>query len=111
MILTHLFQTPGEIITSDYLLHYNILSFRQFVNKYRNFKDFPKTTSLGRPVKALRTLLVDLANDPAITDSALQTFYREQIAYSPDEIETIQRKHPSAFIEIRSVANFMGSGK
>jgi hypothetical protein len=105
-VLTHLFQTEGEMITSDLLLHYNIFSYRQFLNKYRNFQNFPKFTSLGRPVRPLRMLLVDLVNDPNISNEELMAFYQKYILYSPEDIEIIGEKFPSAFIEINSVSDF-----
>ena len=108
-LLTHLFHTPGEIKSVDYLLHYNILSYRQFLNKYRNFQDFPKFTSLGRPVRPLRTLLVELVNDGHFADDYLADYYRKHILYSSEEIEIIRKEHPSALIEINSVSNFFGS--
>jgi hypothetical protein len=107
--LTHLFHTDGEIIKSDYLLHYNILSFRHFLTKYRNFKNFPRLTSLGRQVRPLRTLLVELVNDPNVTNDELLDYYLKYIAYNPEDIATIQKFNPAAIIEIESVSNFISS--
>jgi hypothetical protein len=104
--LTHLFQTKGEIKTVDLLLHYNIFSYKQFVTKYRNFKDFPKFTSLGRPVRPLRALLVKLVNDNQISDTCLLDYYRKYILYTIEDIDTIKKKYDSAFIEIASISNF-----
>jgi hypothetical protein len=108
--LTHLFQTEGDIITRDYLLHYNILSFQQFVNKYQNFRNFPKFTSLGRQVRPLRTLLVALVNDPDRSPDDLLDYYQKYIVYSADDIATIRDRFDSAFIEIDSVSKFFAAG-
>ncbi len=108
-ILTHLFQTVGEIKTFDFLLHYNTFSYRQFLNKYRNFQNFPKSTSLGRPVRPLRTLLVELVNNCHFSNDYLMDYYQKHILYSPEDIEMIRKKHDSAFIEINSVSNFFKS--
>jgi hypothetical protein len=104
--LTHLFHTDGEIKTVDFLLHYNIFSYKQFLNKYRNFQNFPRVTSLGRPVRPLRTLLVELVNDGHFSNDYLADYYRQHILYSPEDIELIRKKHGSAFIEINSVSSF-----
>lgn len=108
-ILTHLFQTEGEIIEADFLLHYNIFSFGQFLNKYQNFNNFPKFTSLGRPVRPLRTLFVELVNGHHFSDDYLRDYYQKHIAYSPQDIEGIREVYNSAFIEIDSVSDFFGS--
>jgi hypothetical protein len=107
--LTHLFQTEGDIKTADLLLHYNIFSYKQFVAKYCNFKDFPKFTSLGRPVRPLRALFVKLANDSHLPKEYLMDYYKKYILYTAEEIETIRRKYDSAFVEISSISKFFRS--
>lgn len=103
---THLFHTEGETITADVLLHYNIISFAQFLAKYRNFKDFPELTSFGRKVRPLRTLFVALANDARLPKEALLDYYNRHIIYTPVDIEAIRSRSESALIQIRAVADY-----
>jgi hypothetical protein len=109
-ILTSSFQTPGDKITANYLLHYNVFSFPHFVAKYKNFNNFPELTSLGRKVRPLRTLFVKLVNDPENSQADLMAYYQKHIVYSHEDIELIRKENNSAFIEINSVPDFFNRG-
>lgn len=109
-ILTSSFQSPGKMITAEYLLHYNIFSFSHFMAKYYNFKNFPELTSLGRKVRPLRMLFVRLVNDPDNSQEDLLTYYQKHIVYSREDIEMISRGNKFAFIKIHSVADFVSRG-
>jgi hypothetical protein len=110
-ILTSSFQTPGDTITANYLLHYNVLSFPHFVAKYQNFNNFPERTSLGRKVKPLRTLFVKLVNDTENSQKDLMAYYQKYIMYTHEDIELIRKKNNAAFIEIHSVSDFFNHGQ
>ena len=88
----HSFHTAGRIIKEKYLLHYNILSLRQFICKYRNFNGFPQYTSFGHKVRPLRTLFVRLANDPQMTEMDLLEYYDNNIRYTEQDIIIIKSK-------------------
>ncbi len=105
-VLTSKFHTPGEKRDAETLLHYNILSFPHFVWKYRNFRNFPEFTSLGRRVRPLRTLFVDLVNDPTLTAAELSSYFQNHVLYTSDDIAAIRAADANAFVDIRAVADF-----
>lgn len=102
----HRFHTEDAIRTVPWLLHYNIASYPHFVSKYHNFCNFPAFTSLGRPVRPLRTLLVSVVNEYGLPDAALAEFYRREIAYTPQEIETVRNRLQDGVIRLDSVAEW-----
>lgn len=98
---THRGCPAGETVAMDWLLHYNIFSFRQLLNKYRNFSDSP-----DRPgARPLRTLLKKVVND-GFPEEFLAEYYRRHIRYSQEEIEQIRQMAGGAFREIQAAANF-----
>jgi hypothetical protein len=102
----HRFHTEGAIRTVPWLLHYNIASYLHFVSKYHNFRDFPAFTSFGHPVRQLRTLLVNVVNEYGLSEAALAEFYRREIAYTPQEIETIRTRRDDGVIRIDAGADW-----
>jgi hypothetical protein len=102
----HSFHTGGQIIKEKYLLHYNIMNFRHYLAKYKNFKDFPTFTSFGHKVRPLRTLFVRLANDPQKTEEELMEYYKHFIMYTDPDIQTIQKELTCPFSEINGVLSF-----
>lgn len=99
---THDCHSEGERVTRETLLHYNFCSFRQFLNKYRNFRDFPNRKN-ARP---LRLLLRDVVNHGGFTEEYLLEFYRDNIRYSEEDIAAIKALDAQAFIEINAAADF-----
>ncbi len=108
-ILTHNFQTNGKMVHANHLLHYNICSFRHFINKYQNFENFPEFTSLGRKVRPLRTLMVNLVNNGDYSEEYLRTYFKENILFAPDDIERARQLYKEAFLEISSVQTFFSA--
>jgi hypothetical protein len=102
----HSFHSNGKIIKEKYLLHYNILNFRHFLVKYKNFKDFPQFTSFGHKVRPLRTLFVRLANDPQKTGEELIEYYKNHIMYNNLDIQIIKKELTAPFLEINAVSSF-----
>jgi len=112
MAFSHLvsrFQTTGRVVRTNWLLHYNILGFQHFLTKYRNFSDFPSHTSLGRPVRASRLLLVELVNGGRLGEAELEEYFRTNILYRPDEVAFIKDRCPAAIAEIAGAETFFGA--
>lgn len=103
---SHECYTDGEMIAKEYLLHYNIYSYRQFLNKYRNFSNYPKRRSHGRPVRPLRVLLTNVVNSGSFSDEFLLDYYKKHIMYSEEDIELIRNLARNAFHEIYAVSDF-----
>ncbi len=101
-ISSHQCYTYGETVSKDYLLHYNIYSYRQFLNKYRNFSDYPNR----RNARPLRLLLRDLVNSGSFSDGFLVDYYKKNVMYSEEDIELIRSLMEDAFHEIYSVSDF-----
>jgi hypothetical protein len=102
-ITPHRCHTDGEILHSEYLLHYNITSYKQWLNKYRNFANYPEK----RRARPLRLLQVAVVNHGGFTEEELRDYFARHVIYSEEEIEEIQALDPQAFLEIHAVANFM----
>jgi hypothetical protein len=103
------FQTRGQIVRTKWLLHYNVLGFQHFLSKYRNFRDFPSHTSLGRPVRASRLLLVELVNGGRLGDDELKEYFQTNILYRPDEVAFIRERLPTAITEVTGPEAFFGT--
>jgi hypothetical protein len=101
-ISSHQCHTSGRIINAEYLLHYNIANFKQFLNKYRNFAHYPK-----RPrARPLRMLLIEVVNRGGFSDGFLLDYFREHILYTKEDIERIHRLDEHAILEITAVSDF-----
>ena len=98
--------TNGRIIKEKYLLHYNIVSFRHFLEKFKNYRDFPQFTSFGHKVRPLRMLFVRLANDPQKTEDELMEYYKNHIMYTNRDIQIIKKELTAPFLEIHAVSSF-----
>lgn len=101
-ISPHQCHVGGELVTRECLLHYNIFSFQQFLNKYRNFNNYPRRQN-ARP---LRLFLIDLVNNGGFSDEFLAAYYRQHIMYSEDELRQIHSLAEQPIDEIHSVSNF-----
>ena len=101
-ISSHQCQTDGKIIKAQFLLHYNISTFKQFLNKYRNFAHYP-----NRPrARPLRMLLINVVNKGGFSDEFLLDYFREHILYTEEDIELIRRLDERAVVEITAVSDF-----
>lgn len=98
----HQCHVNGEMVTKDRLLHYNIVSFQQFLNKYRNFSNYPRR----RNARPLRLFLNDLVNNGGFSDAYLADFYQKHIMYSDEELQWIRDLPEEPFDEIPSVSRF-----
>jgi hypothetical protein len=103
---SHQCVTDGKIVSKDYLLHYNIYSYRQFLSKYRNFGNYPQKRSHGRPVRPLRVLLTDIVNSERFSDDYLLDYYKKYVMYSERDIDVIKKMFRNALLEIDAIADF-----
>jgi hypothetical protein len=99
---SHECYVEGDRIQLEYLLHYNITSYRQFLNKYRNFANYPNR----RNARPLRLLLIDIVNSSRFSEEFLKNFYEEHIIYSENDITKIKDFNKHAIKEITAVSDF-----
>jgi len=99
---SHECYTEGKQITSECLLHYNIQSLKQFLNKYKNFANYPNR----RGARPLRLLLRDIVNNDSFSKEFLTNYFEEYILYSEKDIALINELNSIAIKEIRSVSDF-----
>jgi hypothetical protein len=105
----HECRVNNKIIEKEYLLHYFIYGFKQFLNKFRNWANWPPKKIHGRKIRPLRLLLRDLANKDSLSNDFLFSYYKKHIMYSKQDIETIKASCPNALKEIHSVSEFFRS--
>ena len=99
---SHQCYVEGDRISSRFLLHYNIYSLNQFLNKYRNFANYPNR----RRARPLRLLLRDVVNSDRFSERYIAEYYEKHIKYSESDIELIRKMDSGAIREIRSVSDF-----
>jgi len=105
-ISPHRCHVDGVMVTKEHLLHYNIFSYRQFLNKYRNFNGYPRRPA-ARP---LRLFLIDLVNRGGFSDEFLADYYRQHIMHSEDDLQRITAFVERPFDEIRAVSDLFLAG-
>lgn len=89
-------------LNTEYLLHFYITCYEQWLNKFRNFSDYPPKPH-ARP---LRLLQIDLVNHLDLTDKILRDYFAKFILYTTEDLLLIRGKFKHAFMIINSVADF-----
>lgn len=94
-VSVHTFAAPDgtslETLCQGRLLHYNLFSFENFLNKFRNLKDRPdRHLFSGRPISRHRRVWRDMVNDPRFSESDLAEYFRSWILFGESEIDRLE---------------------
>lgn len=106
----------GSLINSvdeNGILHYHMYDAKDFIKKFKNFKDRPDTFLSGNRVESLKLFCRDIVNSEQYSKEELIQYFSKYVMFSSQEYHRLlrnrsrlylKRKQP-AVIEITSVKN------
>lgn len=68
-------------IDMGYLLHYHNYDFEDFIKKYKNFKEHPDSFLSGNKIEDLKSLWINLVNDPAYSKAYLEAYFEKNLLF------------------------------
>jgi hypothetical protein len=91
----HRYETKDGIkiksITKGNILHYHIYDFEDFVKKYQNFKNRADTFLSGNKIGSLKSLLIQLVNDPNVSKEELRQYYKSNILFDTKKLKRLHK--------------------
>lgn len=88
---TSLTEDELKTVSMGYLLHYHIYDFRDFINKFKNFKERPNTFLSGNKIEYLKSLWIQLVNDKANSRSYLETYFETNLLFNTTKLKRLHR--------------------
>jgi len=104
-------RTPHKRVAAGQLLHYNMYSYANFVNKFRNFKDHADTFIHDNQVDYLKRMWRDMVNSGEFTEEYLKQYYLDNLVLKPETLRKYSARSfwglfPARVIEITLVREF-----
>lgn len=84
---------------SGNILHYHLYDFEDFLKKYDNFKSRPATFLSGNKIESLKSLWIQLVNDPNYSKQFLKMYYEKYILYNSKEMKRLGRSRMFPFFK------------
>jgi len=73
------------------VLHYHIYDARDFIKKFKNFKNHSDAFLSGNPIEPLKKLWIRLINDPRYTEKDLQDYFDNNILFDRKKLKQLSR--------------------
>jgi hypothetical protein len=80
-----------KTISMGYLLHYHMYDFEDFIKKFKNFKEHPDTFLSGNKIEDLKSLWIQLVNDPSYSKKDLETYFEKNILFTPNKLKRLYK--------------------
>jgi len=86
------------------MLHYHMFDAKDFIKKFKNFKDRPDHFLSGNKVESLKLLCRDIVNSKVYSNEELKDYYKSNIMFSEDEVNNMIKNRNRFFLKRREKA-------
>ncbi|WP_019038863.1 glycosyltransferase family 2 protein [Psychroflexus tropicus] len=101
--------TKIKSITKGNILHYHMYDFEDFIKKFKNFEHHPPVFLSGNEIGSLKSLWIQLVNDPKMTKEQLKEYYKKNLLFNEKKLKRLNktrlfnlvRRKEKAIVEIK----------
>lgn len=90
-----------KTLNKGWVLHYHAYDAADFIKKFTNFSDHPNTFLSGNKVEDLKLLLRDIVNNSGMNTPKLESYFKENLLFSKDEIKKFKSGRKYLFFKIK----------
>jgi hypothetical protein len=91
-------------VSNKGMLHYHMFDAKDFIKKFKNFKDRPNYFLSGNKVDSLKLLCRDIVNSEDFTEETLIAYYKSNIMFSKGEVKKMLANKNRFFLKRKEKA-------
>jgi hypothetical protein len=78
-------------VTKGNILHYHMYDFEDFMKKFKNFEHHPPVFLSGNDIGSLKSLWIQLVNDPNVSIEELRQYYKSNILFDTKKLKRLHK--------------------
>lgn len=93
-----------KVIQRGYILHYHIYDYRNFVEKFQNFKERSETYLSGHKINNLKSLWIKIVNDENHSSEYLEAYFEKYLLFDTIKLKRLKRTRLFNLLKRRETA-------
>jgi hypothetical protein len=78
-------------VTKGNILHYHMYDFEDFMKKFKNFEHHPPVFLSGNDIGSLKSLWIQLVNDPNVSIEELRQYYKSNLLFDTKKLKRLHK--------------------